>query len=258
MAGLTPDGPKVVLLASKIRDGVRWPVVTKLENYWDKLRGTRLLPSRSEVDPREIENTLENAFILERIAPGIARFRLAGMHLNELMGMEVRGMPLTAFIAPDERRSISDVIEEVFQRPASVLFHLTAEDQFGRPALEARLLLLPLKSDLGDVSRVLAFFVTEGEIGRTPRRFSIRETQITPILTDEPLRRVGGTRRMPGAALDEIEVSSPTVTHSDLKTHRDALTAQAAQAQQQRPRVNLDENGRPILRVISNETVAAD
>ena len=56
------------------------------------------MPRRAEIDPRGIENALEYAFILERIAPGMARIRLAGIHLSDLMGMEVRGMPLTSFI----------------------------------------------------------------------------------------------------------------------------------------------------------------
>ena len=37
------------------------------------------------------------------MAPSVARFRLAGAHLSELMGMEVRGMPMTALFLPDAR-----------------------------------------------------------------------------------------------------------------------------------------------------------
>ncbi|MCV6598419.1 MAG: PAS domain-containing protein [Mangrovicoccus sp.] len=160
--------------------------LSMIDAYWEGLRAGRLVPRRSDVDPRGIDRALEHAFILERIAPGMARFRLAGMHLNDLMGMEVRGMPLTSFFSPQERRDVSELLEYVFEEPAKVRLRLTAERSIGKPSLEAELLLLPLKSDLGDISRVLGCFVASGEIGRTPRRFRVAETQKTPLLLPAP------------------------------------------------------------------------
>ncbi len=92
--------------------------LAQVEAYWEALRGSRLMPNRADIDPRGIEQALEYSFIVERIAPGIARLRIAGSHLSDLMGMEVRGMPLTAFIAPGSRRQVSDTLEEVFETPA--------------------------------------------------------------------------------------------------------------------------------------------
>lgn len=69
-------------------------VVADLRAYWDELRQGRAVPTRADVQPAGIGDGLDYAFILERIAPGAARFRLAGRHLVDLMGMEVRGMPL--------------------------------------------------------------------------------------------------------------------------------------------------------------------
>lgn len=158
--------------------------LSQVEAYWQALRGTRLMPNRSEVDPRGIESALEYAFIVERIAPGIARLRIAGSHLSDLMGMEVRGMPLTAFIMPESRRQLSDTLEEVFEMPATCLMSLHSEKKAGMPALDARLLMMPLKSDLGDVSRLLGALVSVGDMGRSPRRFSIVGTTVNPILTD--------------------------------------------------------------------------
>ncbi len=162
--------------------------IAQVEAYWEALRAGRLLPKRSEVDPRGLETSLENAFILERIAPGIARIRIAGSHLGALMGMEVRGMPLTALLTPDARAILSEKIEEVCQMPAVCTLRLSADDSAGRPALEARMLLLPLKSDLGDVSRVLGCWVTQGEVGLAPRRFEVITHQMQPLLTGTPLR----------------------------------------------------------------------
>lgn len=158
--------------------------VAQVEAYWEALRGTRLMPKRSDIDPRGIEQALEYTFIVERIAPGIARLRIAGSHLSTLMGMEVRGMPLTALISPNYRRQLSDTLEEVFETPAMCELHLKAPaDRTTRGALDARLLLLPLKSDLGDVSRILGCLVSQGDIGQAPRRFDIERSDLRAITT---------------------------------------------------------------------------
>jgi hypothetical protein len=161
--------------------------LAQVEAYWEALRGARLMPYRSEIDPRGIEQALEYSFIVERIAPGIARLRIAGSHLSDLMGMEVRGMPLTAFIAPGSRRQLSDMLEEVFETPATCTVTLHSEKAPGMPPLNARMVLMPLKSDLGDVSRLLGAFVSVGELGRSPRRFEISGINLRPILSDQAL-----------------------------------------------------------------------
>lgn len=156
--------------------------LAQLEAYWEALRANRIMPKRAEIDPRGIEQALEHSFIVERIAPGIARLRIAGSRLSDIMGMEVRGMPLTSFIAPSSRRQVSDTLEEVFETPATCTLKLYSEQSIGAPALEARMLLLPLKSDLGDVSRILGALVTTGEIGRSPRRFDVVSSSLRPIV----------------------------------------------------------------------------
>jgi hypothetical protein len=161
---------------------MRFPAIAEVRASWEALRDGRAAPYRSEVDPRGIERSLEHAFVLERIAPQVARFRLAGMHLNDLMGMEVRGMPLTAFFTPDARPEVGRILETVLAGPHTAELTLCAETGFGRPAIEGRLLLLPLRSDLGDVSRALGCLVTEGPVGRTPRRFDLRESLASPIV----------------------------------------------------------------------------
>lgn len=162
-------------------------VGAELRAYWEGLRRGRLVPNRADIDPRGIDRALEYAFILERVAPGMGRFRLAGMHLNDLMGMEVRGMPLTAFFAPTGRKAIAEVTEAVFKGPAVAEIELTAETGIGKPPMKAKLLILPLKSDLGDVNRALGCLIAEGgDIGRTPRRFEVVAAQVTPVVQGAP------------------------------------------------------------------------
>ena len=116
-----------------------------VEAYWDALRAGHEMPKRAEIDPRGIESALEYAFILERVAPDVARMRIAGSHLHDLMGMEARGMPLTAFFDHDYRVQVAGLLEEVFQTPAAADVIMTSSKNPTQPALEARMVLLPLK-----------------------------------------------------------------------------------------------------------------
>ena len=175
---------------------MRFPVLQNVESYWESLRKGRPVPDRSEIDPRRIQTALSTSFILERLAPGVARFRLAGSHLNDLMGMEVRGMPLTSFFLPEARRRASASLEQVFDTPAKAWLTLAGDRGIGKPPLDACLLLLPLRSEAGQVSRALGCLASIGPVGRTPRRFDVRSTAVTAILSD-------GSFKVPETAPDE-------------------------------------------------------
>lgn len=150
--------------------------MTLIEAYWHALRGDRDVPMRSEVDPRGIESALKNAFVAERIAPGHARIRIAGTHLGDLMGMEVRGMPLSAMFETEARVKLQAALRAVFDEPAIYKFDLRAPGRIGKPELKASMSIYPLRNDMGDISRALGCFVAEGKIGRAPRRFDILHT----------------------------------------------------------------------------------
>lgn len=173
----TPQNAKNVVSMIDFHTDHNFPAVAQVEAYWDALRGTQLLPKRSDIDPRGIEAALEYAFILERISPGVARLRIAGSHLSDVMGMEVRGMPISAFLTSASRRRFSDMMEELFETPATG--NLLLKSETGHSV--GRMVLLPLQSDMGDVSRMLGCLVTKGDIVDSPCRFDIEHLQIKPI-----------------------------------------------------------------------------
>lgn len=156
----------------------RFRSLTEVEAYWEGLRMGDAVPRRADIDPRGIENALEYAFVLERIAPGLARLRIAGMHLGDLMGMEMRGMPISAMVQPTGRTGFARTLEAVMSRPAVARITLSAQTGIGKPSLDGRMLLLPLLSDMGEITRVLGCFETHGQIGRAPRRFSVTQTDL--------------------------------------------------------------------------------
>ncbi len=164
---------KKVLSISSGRSRKTVPVLDKIESHWNEVRAKRLVPSRCEIDPRGMEGVLGHAFILERIAGGLARFRIAGSHLSDLSGLELRQMPISALFLPNSREILGEAIEACFDQPAVVRLRIQSAASFGREQIVGEMILLPLRSDLGDVDRILGGIVLEGKIGRTPRRFDV-------------------------------------------------------------------------------------
>ncbi len=179
MSDLGHDTGKVVVM-DRFRSGKTLSPIRQAEAYWHALKTGSDVPKRSQIDPRGLENVLEYAFIVERIAPGIARFRLAGRHLRDLAGMEVRGMPMTCFFTPDGRDQVSGVLEHMFDTPCVAELNLTGEGKRG-PGLEARMILLPLAGELGVVNRALGVLIADGQIGAQPNRFDIARTSLRTL-----------------------------------------------------------------------------
>ncbi|MEO0923899.1 MAG: PAS domain-containing protein, partial [Pseudomonadota bacterium] len=150
-------------------------------DYWQNMRRGQDVPLRTEIDPRGFESLLSNSFIAEKVTPGLARMRVAGAELSKLLGMEIRGMPISSLIDADDQTRLSDAIVELFERPAIVQIELISRDRFDTQPLQGTMVILPLRSDLGDISRALGCLVTSGEIGDGPRRFNFAELYISDL-----------------------------------------------------------------------------
>ena len=193
--------------------------LSSLRASWEALRTDGDVPHRAQIDPRGIENALPIAFLAEEIAPGVARLRVAGSQLGRMMGMEVRGMPLSALIEPDSRDEVAAALKRVFAQPAIAEMSLRAGTGLAQPRLEGRMLLLPLRAGDGRVSRVLGGLALDGRVGLAPRRLSLTGLQVMPL----------GSAAEPQAA------------------------AQPGFAEPQQGFTPAPQRGRPALRVISND-----
>ena len=224
---------------------VRYAPLAQIEGYWNALRGSRMLPLRSEIDPRGLKGSLEYCFVLERIAPGLARLRVAGSHLGDLMGMEVRGMPISSFLTSNARQEFGEMLEEIFETPATASIMLSAETGFGRPPLRARMILLPVRSDLGDTSRVLGGFVTEGDVGRVPRRFNVDMIKLSPIIARDMPEQSTPARLAPDAfrSLGHDRPERPTFREAAPRVAVPQMSEDSARFEQPIP-------GVPYLRVV--------
>jgi hypothetical protein len=211
----------------------------RVRAYWDGLRGTDLIPRRRLIEPHGLRDALAHVFLIERIAPGQARFRLAGTHLTQVMGMEVRGMPLSAILVPASRDGARALIEAVFAGPSVVELALESDRGLGRPALQGRMILLPVGDDDENCDRALGCLVTEGDIGRGPRRFAITRQRTETVLPRPP---VPPARQAPAFAEDQRAFTPP------------AHPAPAFSATDPIPAgVQPPPRGKPQLRIVRND-----
>ena len=217
--------------------GQRFAILAEVRAYWEGLRNAGSLPERDRIDPRGIAGALENTFLLERVAPGIARFRIAGMQLHDLMGMDVRGMPVSALFEPAMRSRLADGLESVFSGPAILELWLEAERGIGRPALEGRMIILPLTGIKGETDLALGCLAMEGAMGRAPRRFAISG------LMSEVLERRQTIRR-------EVARETPAPRLPDMPPMRAIPTPVAGMAEAPAPFTPRPPRGKPNLRLV--------
>lgn len=161
---------EVTMLSSRDQPAGR-SVLAELEDHWRELKaGSSLVPRRSDLDAGRMAGALPHAFILERAAPGVARFRIAGQAVTALLGGEPRGLPLSVLFAPDSRPDLQGWLERCFRGPALVDLMVQAPQGALRQPLRGRLLLLPLLDQEGEVTRALGGLLLDG----LPRRSNLR------------------------------------------------------------------------------------
>lgn len=181
-----------------------------LFQYWDRLRGDRPAPHRTEIEPADIKSLLADTFILEQDSRGEALFRLAGTRLCATYGRELRGYSFPVLWSPNDQRIISAHAASVFHDNAiaAVSFEgISANDRTA--AFE--MVLLPLQGDHNS-ARALGVIVPTTSpywLGATP----IEENHILSLRIVEPdsQRQLLSSRQIisgPSIMPDEIEITS--------------------------------------------------
>ncbi|MCB1332309.1 MAG: PAS domain-containing protein [Roseivivax sp.] len=212
---------------SRARDEAQ---INDLLEYWKTLLNQGDLPARSEIEPRRIEHLLEYAFIGERVTDRLAKLRVAGSHLSDLAGMPVSGMPIATMFTQSAREYLADATEKLFTTPAVIRLDMRARGSVWAEEMRGQMILLPLRSDLGDITRALGAMVTQGRIGRTPRRFDIKRVVVTPIDLSAPVTTPAVppvTVRRPAPAPVDVAASVPRRARPmpDLRPDRGARPA---------------------------------
>ncbi len=158
--------------------------LAQVEAYWHALYSRGGIPERAAVDPRGIDSALAHAFVVERVAQDVMRLRVAGRALCEQMGMELRGMPLSALFAPSCREDLNALMPTIFDRPALCHMELGAKSGLVQCALRARMVMLPLRGHTGAITHALGAIEMAQQTEqstKTPRRFDQMTTHLRPV-----------------------------------------------------------------------------
>ena len=151
-------------------------ILKTLEQDWRRMSGNDVQPIAASLDPKHLDSALPHAFVLRRVGPGTARFRVAGQRLHDLLRMDPRGMPFSAFFTDKSRETAMEMLEAAFTLPAIVAMPLTAPRGFGRKPVRATALLLPMRDSDGEMTRMLGAIVTSGDVSKKVHQFDIDHT----------------------------------------------------------------------------------
>lgn len=114
--------------------------------YWNRQRGDRPAPSRSEIDPAAIRHALGDTFMLAADFIDGIRFRLAGTRVCALFGREIKGEPFNAFWSEKSRAQIADIGSAALNEAVGAVAGVTGRTAEGEET-ELELLLLPIAHD---------------------------------------------------------------------------------------------------------------
>lgn len=119
-----------------------------LFRYWDRLRGHRPAPQRTEIEPADIKSLLADTFILEKDGRGEAVFRLAGTRLCATYGRELKGYAFPLLWSRRDQRIVSRHAYSVFHYNAVVVIAFESATLNGKTA-NFEMVLLPLHGEQG-------------------------------------------------------------------------------------------------------------
>ena len=119
-------------------------VTLELYSYWNDLRGDRLTPDRSDLDPLAIRKILADVFVLEVDPHGEIRFRIAGARTSALIVNDLKGSRFKDLWLPQSHAALDEMLFSVMSESRPAVAGVKAAPP-GRPYLDLEMLLLPLR-----------------------------------------------------------------------------------------------------------------
>jgi len=107
-------------------------VSRQLYSYWNAMRGERLAPKRFEIEPSQIAKILPDTFILERINPETARFRLAGTRICEAFAAEFRGVNIFDLFCLEDKITLQREFSVIARQGAVGVFEIEGGTESAR------------------------------------------------------------------------------------------------------------------------------
>lgn len=135
-------------------DGID-PSGRSLYEYWNKIKGADLVPSRSALQPSALLPLLPNLLIFEYRDSEKLICRLAGTSLAEKLGLELTGTNLFNFYAVNHRAEARDVFDSLRNQPCGLCVRQKLLSKHNNP-FTAEFIFLPLRGGDGEISQLIA------------------------------------------------------------------------------------------------------
>lgn len=131
------------------------PRLRRLHAYWHDERGSRALPSRTDIDPAALRFVLGYLVLVDVCRDPVRfRIRLQGTELGWWIGADLTGKTLESLRAPELRSLAAELLMRAVESGAPL--HKVGEEMIGDLPRRYEALLLPLASDGINVNMVLA------------------------------------------------------------------------------------------------------
>ncbi|SEW09219.1 PAS domain-containing protein [Cognatiyoonia koreensis] len=193
-----------------ILDQAGQDILRSVEQNWRRMCGNELTPLRHRLDPMQMDLALPYTFMLHVTEPCSARVRVAGQKLHEMLRSDPRGQSFAIFFASRAQDTIMELIDATLALPAIVRIPLSAPQGFGRKAVRAECLLLPMRDAEGALSRIIGVIVPEKVLKPKAHKWEIDQNRDLLCDIQEgyfPDRR-GGQR---SKTLDGHETTQPNI-----------------------------------------------
>ena len=164
----------VLLMSTKLLDTVvqenperfHHPTCIFLREYWERQRGTRPMPARSDISPAQMKHHLGWVSLLE-VMPGEREFRhrLVGTLIAQYFFVDSTGKTMTEAFAP-AGDAIAQAVNRVFRKVArdKVVMRVAGNADWLAPGMEEyEAIYLPLSEDGVSVSHILNAFTCDLE-----------------------------------------------------------------------------------------------
>jgi len=148
---------------------VRSPMLLRAYEYWQSMRGDRVLPARSDLDPLDIPDLLPNVILLDYLPKDHRlKVRLVGTLVVDMYGSDYTGMYLDEIDFGEVRDKVLDDYMSAVTA-ARPLFSDHVFRQLGGALFDIERLIVPLSEDGTQVTMLLAIL----DFTRREREFSL-------------------------------------------------------------------------------------
>lgn len=124
-----------------------------LYRYWDELRGARVAPNRTAIEPAAISDVLRDTFILQSDLAGFP-FRLAGTRLCAMFGHELKASAFMSLWHRDDLDQLHIILDAVSEEGRAAIVGVRGEASEDRD-VPLEMLLLPLVQSGPRFDRIL-------------------------------------------------------------------------------------------------------